>query len=123
MTEYLDSMVCDLEKDMSGSIKTFSTPSAAVTPPLRSSADDEITLNEMFCSYVGRIMFACGATGPTQSNACRELTAHLSVSNEEHWMVLKHLMGYIKQGINQGIKIFAPKDIQVVAFVDSNYAY
>ncbi len=43
----------------------FSTPGAAVTPPLRSSPDDEIIINEMFRSYVGRIMFACGKTEPT----------------------------------------------------------
>ncbi len=50
MTEYHDSMVHDFEKGMSGSIKTFSTPGAAVTPPLRSSPDDEIILNEKFRS-------------------------------------------------------------------------
>ena len=122
MTEYHDSMVRDFEKDMSGSIKTFSTPGAAVTPPLRSSPDDEIILNEEFRSYVGRIMFACGKTEPTLSNACRELTAHLTAPNEEHWTALKHLMGYIKQGTNQGIKMRAPKDTRVVAFVDSDYA-
>jgi hypothetical protein len=122
MTEYLDSMVRDFETDMSDSIKTFSTPGAAVTPPLRSSPEDEIILNEKFRSYVGRIMFACGKTEPTLSNACRELTAHLTAPNEEHWTALKHLMGYIKLGTNQGIKMRAPKDIRVVAFVDSDYA-
>jgi hypothetical protein len=88
MTEYLDSMVRDFEKDMSRSIKTFSTPGTAVTPPLRSSPDDKINLIEMFRSYVGRIMFACGKTEPTLSNACRELTAHLTAPNEEHWAAL-----------------------------------
>jgi hypothetical protein len=67
-------------------------------------------------------MFACGKTEPTLSNACRELTAHLTAPNEEHWTALKHLMGYIKLGTNQGIKMRAPKDIRVVAFVDSDYA-
>ena len=31
-------------------------------------------------------------------------------------------MGYIKQGTNLGIKMRAPKDTRVVAFVDSDYA-
>ncbi len=69
MTEYLDSMVRDFETDMSDSIKTFSTPGAAATPPLRSLPEDKIILNEKFRSYVGRIMFACGKTEPTLSNA------------------------------------------------------
>jgi hypothetical protein len=111
MTEYLDSMVCNFEKGMSGLIKTFSTPGAAVAPPLRSLPDDKIILNDMFRSYIGRIMFACGKTEPTLSNACRELTAHLTAPNEEHWAALKHLMGCIKQGTNQGIMMRAPKDI------------
>jgi hypothetical protein len=41
--------------------------------------------------------------------------------NKEHWAALKHLMGFITQGTNQGIKMRAPKAIQVVAFVNSDY--
>jgi hypothetical protein len=120
MTEYLNSMVRDFEKDMSGLIKTLSTHGAAVTPQLRSSPDDKIILNEMFRSYVGRIMFACGKSEPTLSSACRELTAHLTAPNEEHLAALKYLRGFIKEGTNQGIMMRAPKDIRVVAFVDSD---
>jgi hypothetical protein len=122
MKDYHESMVRDFERDMSGSIKTFSTPGAAVTPPLRSLPDDEIILIEEFRSFVGRIMFACGKTEPTLSNACRELTVHLTAPNKEHWTALTHLMGYIKTGTNQGIKMRTPRDTRVVAFVDSDYA-
>ncbi|KAI2505738.1 GAG-pre-integrase domain [Fragilaria crotonensis] len=122
MNEYHESMIRDFEKDIGSSLKTFSTPGAAVTPPLRSTPEDEIILNEEYRSYVGRIMFACGKTEPTLSNACRELTSHLTAPNKEHWTALGHLMGYIKQGTNLGIKMRAPKDTRVVAFVDSDYA-
>ena len=78
MKEYHESMVRDFEKDIGSSLKTFSTPGAAVTPPLRSTPEDEIILNDdEYRSYVGRIMFACGKTEPTLSNACRELTSHV----------------------------------------------
>ena len=40
--------------------------------------------------------------------------SHLTAPNKEHWTALGHLMGYIKQGTNLGIKFFA--------FVDSDYA-
>jgi hypothetical protein len=103
---------------MSSSIKMFSTPGAAVTPPLRSSPDNKIILNEEYRSCVGLIMFACGKTEPTLSNACRELTAHLTAPNDEHWTALMRLRGYIKPGTNLGIKVHMPKDTRVVAFVE-----
>ena len=86
-------MIRDFEKDIGSSLKTFSTPGAAVTPPLRSTPEDEIILNEEYRSYVGRIMFACRKTEPTLSNACRELTSHLPAPNKEYWTALGHLMG------------------------------
>ena len=105
MNEYHESMIRDFEKDIGNSLETFSTPGAAVTPSLRSTPEDEIILNEEYRSYVGRIMFACGKTEPTLSNACRELTSHLTAPNKEHWTALGHLMGYMKQGTNLGIKM------------------
>jgi hypothetical protein len=120
--EYHESMIRDFEKDTDNSLKTFSTPGAAVAPPMYSSPEDQIILNKEYRSYVGRIMFVCGKTEPTLSNACRELTSHLTAPNKEHWTALGHLMGYIKQGTNLGVKMRARKDTRVVAFVDSDYA-
>jgi hypothetical protein len=107
---------------MDSDIKEFSTPGASVTPPLRSSPEDEIINMELFRSFVGRILFACGKTEPTISNACRELTSHLTAPNEEHWKALTHLVGYLKSGSFQGIKLREPKDFRVVAYVDADYA-
>jgi hypothetical protein len=122
MQDYTQAIVRDFASDMESSIKEFNTPGAAVTPPLRSTDDDEIIDMELFRSYVGRVMFACGKTEPTISNACRELTSHLTAPNEEHWKALMHLIGYLKTGVNQGLKMRPPKDRRVVAFVDSDYA-
>ena len=122
MTDYIESIVRDYEKDMESVIKEFSTPGASVTPPLRSTPEDKIIDMEMYRSYVGRVMFACGKTEPTLSNACRELTSHLTAPNEEHWKALTHLIGYLKTGSLQGVKMRAPQVRNVVAFVDSDYA-
>ena len=122
MTDYLQAIVRDFEKDMESKLKEQKTPGAAVTPPLRSTEEDEIVMQELYRSYVGRLMFACGKTEPTLSNACRELTGHLNAPNNEHWNALRHLIGYIKSGQFQGMKMRAPKDRRVVAFVDSDYA-
>jgi hypothetical protein len=43
-------MIRDFEKDIGSSLQTFSTPGAAVTPPLRSTPEDEIILNEEYRS-------------------------------------------------------------------------
>ena len=116
-------MIRDFEKDTDSSLKTFSTPGAAITTPLCStSPEDEIILNKEYLSYVGRIMFGGGKTALTLWNACRELTLHLTTPNMEHWTALGHLMGYLKQGMNLSVKMRAPKDKRVVAFVDSDYA-
>jgi hypothetical protein len=66
-------------------------------------------------------MFACMKTEPTISNACRELTCHLNAPNETHWTALKYLIGYLKNEGFQGLKMRAPNDRRVVAFVDSDY--
>ena len=84
MKEYHESMIRDFEKDTDNSLKMFSTPDAAVTPPMCSSPEDKIILNKEYRSYVGGIMFACGKTEPTLLNACRELTSHLMAPNMEH---------------------------------------
>jgi hypothetical protein len=122
MTEYIESIVRDFEKDLATTLKDYKTPGAAVTPPLRSTPEDEIVLHELFRSYVGRVMFACGKSEPTISNACRELTCHLNAPNDTHWTALKNLIGYLKGKSFQGLKMRAPKDRRVVAFVDSDYA-
>jgi hypothetical protein len=122
MTDYLEAIVRDFETDVNAKVKEHKTPGAAVTPPLRSTPEDEIVLQELYRSYVGRIMFACGKSEPAISNACRELTCHLNAPNEEHWNALRHLIGYIKSGDYQGLKMRPPKDRRVVAFVDSDYA-
>ena len=93
-----------------------------MTPPLHSTSEDEIVRHELFRSYVGRVMFACMKTEPTISNACRELTCHLNAPNETHWTALKYLIGYLKNEGFQGLKMRAPNDRRVVAFVDSDYA-
>jgi histone deacetylase 1/2 len=122
MTDYIEAIVRDYEVFKESGIKEFSTPGASVTPPLRSSVDDEIIDMEPFRSFVGRILFACGKTEPTLSNACRELSSHLSAPNKEHWKALSHLIGYLKTGGFQGIKLRVPEDTQVVAYVDADYA-
>jgi hypothetical protein len=122
MTEYIESIVRDFEKDLATTLKDYKTPGAAVTPPLRSTPEDEIILHELYRSYVGRVMFACGKSEPTISNACRELTCHLNAPNATHWSALKNLIGYLKGKSFQGLKMRAPKDRRVVAFVDSDYA-
>jgi hypothetical protein len=122
MTDYMDAIVRDFEKDTTKTIKERQIPGAAVTPPLRSTEDDEIIMQDLFRSYVGRVMFACGKSEPTISNACRELTSHLNAPNKEHVTALEHLIGFVKNGQYQGLKMRAPKDNTVVAFVDSDYA-
>ena len=122
MSEYLKAIVRDFEKEINKTIKPRKIPGAAVTPPLKSKEGDEIIMQETYRSYVGRVMFACGKSEPTISNACRELTSHLNAPNEEHLSALEHLIGYIKHGSHQGIKMRPPKDNTVVAFVDSDYA-
>ena len=122
MTDYVQSIVRDYEEYMESEIREFATPGASVTPPLRSTAEDEIINMETFRSFVGRILFACGKTEPIISNACRELTSHLTAPNEEHWKALTHLIGYLKTGSFQGIKLRMPSDSRVVAYVDADYA-
>ena len=122
MTDYLDAIVRDYEEYIGSKVKERSTPGASVTPPLRSTPEDEIISMEMFRSFVGRILFACGKTEPTIANACRELTSHLTAPNEEHWNALSHLIGYLKTKSLQGIKMRTPDDLRVVAYVDSDYA-
>jgi hypothetical protein len=122
MTDYLEAIVRDYEEYIGSDVKERSTPGASVTPPLRSTPEDEIINMEMFRSFVGRILFACGKTEPTIANACRELTSHLTAPNEEHWNALSHLVGYLKTASLQGIKMRTPDDLRVVAYVDSDYA-
>jgi hypothetical protein len=50
------------------------------------------------------------------------LTSHLTAPNEEHWKALTHLIGYLKAGSFQGIKLRTPEDTRVVAYVDADYA-
>jgi hypothetical protein len=122
MTEYIESIVRDFEKDLATTLKDYRTPGAAVTPPPHSTSEDEIVRHELFRSYVGRVMFTCMKTEPTISNACRELTCHLNAPNETHWTALKYLIGYLKNEGFQGLKMRAPNDRRVVAFIDSDYA-
>jgi hypothetical protein len=119
MTDYIEAVVCDYKECMESDIKEFSTSGASVTPLRHLSPDDEIINMELFRSFLGRILIACGKTEPTISNACRELTSHLTAPNEEQWKALTHLIGYQKSGCFQGIKLREPKDFRIAAYVDA----
>jgi hypothetical protein len=95
MTEYIESIVRDFEKDLATTLKDYKMPGAAVTPPLRSTPEDEIVLHELFRSYVGRVMFACGKS--ERANDCECMPgAHLpsqcpqcytlDCPQESHWL-------------------------------------
>ncbi|KAI2511741.1 hypothetical protein MHU86_2635 [Fragilaria crotonensis] len=106
MTEYIASIVRDFEKDLATTLKDYKTPGAAVTPLY--ALRQKTKLSCMSC--IGRmwgVMFACGKSEPTISNACRELTCHLNAPNATHWSALKNLIGYLKGKSFQGLKMSA----------------
>jgi hypothetical protein len=64
MTDYIEAIVRDYDEYTESKCKEFSTPGASVTPPLRSTPEDEIINMEMFRSFVGRICLRAAKLSP-----------------------------------------------------------
>lgn len=107
-------------RDKFGEIRTFPTPGYPGFALLKN--DGEPVLKPEFLSCQGKIMFAMKKTCPEISNAVREMAQHMSNPGEVHWKSMTRMMGYLKSMTHTGMTYNKPKDMDIVAFVDSDYA-
>lgn len=67
-------------------------------------------------------MFTMKKTCQEILNAVREMALHMSNPGETHWKSMTHMMGYLKSMTHTGMTNKKPKNMDIVAFVDSDYA-
>ena len=57
-----------------------------------------------------------------RANAVRELSSYLSCPGEEHWDGVSRVIGFLSSKLDRVLKIRKPKELRVIAYVDSDWA-
>ena len=67
-------------------------------------------------------MYFVNKVCPVCLSITRELAKYFACPTKDHWKALLRLVGYIKGNIGKGRLLKKPKEIQIVAFTDSDFA-
>ena len=84
--------------------------------------ENEIYKQDKYRSMVGKVMYLINKSNPTCLNVVRELAKHFNDPTKQLWKALMRLIGYIKSDIWKSRILRKPKELGLVAFMDSDYA-
>ena len=124
-------VTCTMEKKCKNIVKCYEDHVGSEVPvyntpgkphSVLSKNTGEVVDIEQYRSLVGKIMFFATKVGPTICYAVRDLAAHMSNPGEPHWEALKRLVGYMKGVKLNGMALYKPDDLRLVAACDADYA-
>ena len=70
---------------------------------------------------MGKLLWSTKKDSPDCANAVRELSAHLSCPGEEQWHAVARVIGYLFNMEDRVLKLRTPKELRVIAYVDSDW--
>ena len=85
--------------------------------------NNKIDKQEEYRSMVGKVMYLVSKSDPTCLNVVRELAQYFTNLIKQQWKALIRLIDYIKLYIGKGRILQKPKELRLIAFTDSDYAY
>jgi hypothetical protein len=121
MSKLIDE-TCNIYTETTGiTPKLFPTPATPGT--VLTTNDGKVPMEtSKYRSIVGKLLYYATKLGPDISNAVRDLSRHLSNPGPQHWEALERVVGYLSNKDNQHIIFKAPRTLQSISYVDSNYA-
>ena len=119
MKSFVENIAEDYGKVRNLGGKTAKTPGFPGKIPLKNSG--EIIDQDIYRSFVGRLLFVIKKCIPEATNAIRQLAGYMDSPSEEHWRHLTRLVSYL-QGNYKPMKLRAPTSLRVETWVDSDYA-
>ena len=117
-----EKIVKEYEKLTGNILKTWKTPGYTSLKLRKPSDETEIIKENEYQSMVGKAMYYVNKVCPLCLSITRELAKYFNCPTSEHWKALTRLMGYIKGTIGKGRILRRPKEMRVIAFIDSDYA-
>jgi hypothetical protein len=75
----------------------------------------------MYRQLIGSLMYLVN----TRSNICfalNTLSQFCVEPRHEHWIVAKHILRYLRETLNYGLRYASNSDVQLHAFTDSDWA-
>ena len=107
-------------------VKTVTTPiepNMKITKAMQPTTDDERykMKTRPYRELVGGLIYLSNATRPDIAFAARTLSRFCSDPGEEHWLVAKNVLRYLKATLNHGIT-YSKNDEGIKAYSDSDWA-
>ena len=119
MDKYQSEILDDFENITGRKAKAANTPGYPGTSLVK---NEEAALHlDDYRKLLGKLMWFVKKLSPEASNAIRELASFMDNPGPEHWKSLERLVGYLGKS-RIFLKMRKPKNLKVVAAVDSNYA-
>ena len=115
-----------LEKFNMKDVKTVTTPiepNMKITKAMQSTTDDERCKmkNQPYRKLIGGLIYLSNATRPDIAFAASTLSRFCSDPGEEHWLVAKKVLRYLKATFNHGIT-YSKNNEGIKAYSDSDWA-
>ena len=87
----------------------------------KTNSEKQDMKDKPYCSILGSIMWGQLATCPDLSFSILLLARFQADPGIEHWNVLLHVIGYIKNTLNYSLTYSCDSDILPTAFIDADY--
>jgi Reverse transcriptase (RNA-dependent DNA polymerase) len=112
--------IIQLYEELHGPPKSFETPGYPGDFLARNTGEEADKTN--YRSIVGKLLFALKKTYPELANSVRMCAQHMDRPGNDHWRAIARIVGYLKHKANHGMIFRKPTDLDVIGFVNSNYA-
>jgi histone deacetylase 1/2 len=120
MQKFRMQLLREYEKLTGMIIKSYATP--GVPGKTLNKNDGEVIMEGEYRKIVGKLLWSTKKDSPDCANAVRELSAHLSCPGEEQWHAVARVIGYLSNMEDRVLKLRKPKELRVIAYVDSDWA-
>ncbi|KAM4703259.1 uncharacterized protein WCC33_011859 [Rhinophrynus dorsalis] len=101
--------------------KEASTPIATAYLKFEEEGD-LLPMNDQYRQAVGALLYTATTTRPDIAASMSLLCRHVSEPRQKDWTSIKRVMRYLKQMKDLSLKLSATGDLNLIGFVDSDWA-
>lgn len=102
--------------------RAYAIPMTTGLQPVNTYEEGKGDCDKPFAEVIGSLMFAAVVSRPDIAFAVNLMSRYISVFNEEHWKIVKHIMRYLSGTKHFGLALGGKGSPKVIGYTDADYA-